>query len=132
MKKRTLKAVVCVVLAIALLIGGFLAWHYWISPLRVGEFALEDYAYFLEEFSFDKNVGAITDAREAREKGLAVLAEIYGEDVRDQKPFKVSFDEAADAWLIAGSLPPVPMMVGGTAHIIIASGGDVLAVWHEK
>lgn len=68
--KRTLLVSMCVVLAIAIIIGLPLVWYYWIRPLQVGTFALNDYAYYLDEFSSDEAVGTITNAGDAREKVL--------------------------------------------------------------
>ena len=134
MTKRALLISLCIILVIALITGLPLVWYYWIRPLQVDDFVLEDYAYYLEEFSSKKIVGAITNASDAREKGVAVLTDVYSKDViLGEKPFVVNYDENTDSWLISGSKPPVPFMLGGTAHIIInGSDGNVLAIWHEK
>ena len=131
--KKALLIVCSILVVIAFLIGGFHAWYFWIRPLKVYEFSLEEQVHHLEEFPSDEVVGPITNAREAREKGVAVLMDVYGEEkILDEKPYIVFYDETADAWMVAGSLPPV-FILGGTAHIIInGSDGDVLAVWHEK
>ena len=132
--KRVLCVSMCIVLAIASIIGLYLAWYYWIRPLRTYDFALENYTRYFEEFSSDEVVGPITDASDAREKGVSVLVDVYGEDVvRGEKPFLVGYDNNSDTWMVVGSLSPNPLMLGGTAHIVInGSDGAVLAVWHTK
>ena len=132
--KRALLVSVCIILVFSIIVGLLLAWHYWIRPSRIYDFALEDYTVVLEEFSSDEVVGPIADASDAREKGIAVLIDVYGEDlILGEKPFIVFYDKNTDAWMVCGSLPPILFILGGTAHIIInGSDGKVLAVWHEK
>ena len=133
MKKEWL-IIICVVLLVFITIGAFFAWHYVIKPSQVYEFSLEDYTYYLEKFSSDKVAEPINNADEAREKGIAILCEAYGEKtILSQKPFIVSCDQNTNSWMISGTLPPVPLILGGVAHIIIdGSSGDVLAMWHTK
>ena len=107
----------------------------------LGEYDITNYECQIEQFPSEKNVGPITDADDAIEKGVLVLTELYGaEEINDEKPFAAYYDPNSDTWLIRGSLPPavrysngysfVPM--GGVAKIIInTSDGDVIAVWHE-
>lgn len=132
--KRILLIFVCIILVFSIIVGLPLAWHYWIRPSRIYDFALEDYTVDLEEFSSDEVVGPIADASDAIEKGISVLIDVYGEDlILGEKPFIVFNDKNTDAWMVCGSLPPIPFILGGTAHIIInGSDGKVLAVWHEK
>lgn len=132
--KKALGISLWIILALALIIGLFLGWYYRIRPSRIGEFTAEDYTYYLEKFPSNTVVGAITDARDARKKGVAILTDIYSDDViSGEAPFVVYYDEQTDSWLICGSMPPIPFMRGGIGKIIIrGSDGDVLAVWHEK
>lgn len=132
--KKELLIITYIVLLIFIIIGAFLIWYYGIKPSHIYEFTLEDYTYYLEEFSSDKAVGPINNADEAREKGVAVLCEAFSEEtVLNQKPFIVSCDQNTNSWKISGSLFPIPSMHGGVAHIIIdGSSGDVLAMWHTK
>ena len=123
-------------------------WKYWIVVLAVlsimlavwicvsrysiGRFSLVDYQHFLSEFPCDEVVGPVEDARTARQKAFALWSEIYGkEEIEEEKPFTVCYDEENDAWLVNGSKPIFAL--GGSAHVIIrASDGQVLALWHEK
>ena len=108
---------------------------------RVGTFNLDDYSnmidWYVENKYFPKenvpeSLGFIDSPQVAKEKGVAVLKEIYGEEsLKDEEPFTVAFDEKNQAWLIQGTLPD--NMEGGVAHIIIQkSDGKVVAIWHDK
>jgi|GEM_PF-818592 len=107
----------------------------------VGTFKLEWYSrqidWYVGNEYFQKEdvpgpLGFIDSPQTAKEKGVAVLKEIYGEEtLKDEEPFGIAFDEKNQVWLIQGTLPD--NMEGGVAHIIIQkSDGKVIAVWHDK
>ena len=91
-------------------------------------------------------LGETATSRDAKKKAEAVLLEIYGKDILQQKPFHVYFDKENDTWLVVGNWfaysyrnSPFPRLItwlsmsGGVAYIIIRkSDGKVLAVWHTK
>ncbi|MBE6713624.1 MAG: hypothetical protein E7580_08995 [Ruminococcaceae bacterium] len=87
--------------------------------------------YFPKE-DVPESLGVIDSPQTAKEKGMAVLKKLYGEEtLKDEEPFGVSFDEENQAYLIQGTLPD--NMVGGVAHILIQkTDGKVIAVWHDK
>ena len=59
------------------------------------------------------------------------MIEIYGESVKNKKPYNVSFDEQNQVWMIQGTLPK--NWDGGVPHILIQkSDGRILAIWHDK
>ena len=124
------------ILTIAIIVGLYLAWYYWLRPLRTYDFTLENYTFFIEhpENAYDEVLGPIADANDARRKGISVLIDVYGEDViRSEKPFLVGYDQSSDTWMVIGSLSPIPLTLGGVAHIVInGSDGAVVAVWHTK
>jgi len=132
--KKVRRVIVGAVILIVLLIGLYLIWFYWISPLQVGSFTLADYTQNIEKFPSEKVVGPITDAKQAKEKGTVALMDVFGEEkILGEKPIRVCYDENTDSWLVYGSLPPIPFMLGGVAKVIIrGSDGAVLALWHEK
>ena len=72
-----------------------------------------------------------SDAADAVEKAETLWVETYGEQVKEEKPYQVFYDENSDSWLIQGTLRA--NSVGGVANFL-AEGktGKVLAVWHEK
>ena len=121
-------------IVIALIVFLSLVWNRYIEPTRTSQFELKDYEYYLTEFPYEKFVGPIDDSRTAKEKGIAVLKEIYGDEIAEEEaPFYVSYDRQNDAWLIHGSLPMLPLMDGGVGYVILSgTDGDVLAVWHTK
>lgn len=130
--KKTVFWLVCIVALIAIGIGAYLAWFYWIHPLQVQEFSLKDYSYELASFPSDLAVEPIEDAADAREKACSVLVNVFGEEkINNQKPLMTCYDKDSDTWLVYGTLSPLTL--GGTAHIIInAEDGAVLAIWHTK
>lgn len=98
---------------------------------KVKKFKLEDYNTFIGKFSSGKVLGATESAQTAKEKAEVFWVEIYGESVKDEKPYEVLFDEENQVWLVGGGLPKD--MDGGVACILIKkSDGKVLGVWHGK
>jgi hypothetical protein len=102
------------------------------TNMRVGDYKLEKYEYELVTFPSDKILGPIDTAEIAKENAEEVWNEMYGEEnIKNEKPYRVSFDEKSETWMVNGSLPPLHL--GGVAYIIMQkSDGKVLAVWHTK
>ena len=99
---------------------------------HVKNFELNEYQWVIDTFPSEKNVGSITDANDAIQKAQVIWIEIYGEDVKEQKPYQVSYDDQNAVWLVEGTLKG-RRQKGGVAKILIeGQSGDVLAVWHEK
>lgn len=95
------------------------------------DFDLDFYAEEIAQFPSDKVLGPVTSAEDAKEKAESVWLEVFGEEVKQEKPYGVSYDKDTGTWLVQGHLPRY--MVGGVAHILIReSDGAVLAVWHYK
>ena len=97
----------------------------------VRSFDLGDYQAMIEQFPSEKVLGRIGDADNLRQRAEEAWVEIYGESVREEKPYIVSYDEANGVWLVSGSLRPFSL--GGTAQMLVENDtGKVLAVWHNK
>ena len=81
--KRIFRAFMLIILAIALIVGLYLAWYYWLRPLRTYDFTLENYTFFIEhpENAYDEVLGPIADANDAREKAFLFLL-MYTEKIR--------------------------------------------------
>ena len=126
-KKRFLS--IAIVLILLLLVGGGLCLLLK-KDKTVGSFMLTDYSDFIERFPSEKMVGRIDSVQTAMEKAEVVWKEIYGDEVKDVKPYKASFDDKNRVWLIEGTLRK--KMVGGVPHILIQEDGRVLAIWHDK
>lgn len=133
------KLIVLGIVVVFALIGALFAFVT-LRDARVEPFNLNEEKYYLraiQDFPPEKILGSerflgeVLTAEDAKNKALDVWLEVYGEDVKDEKPFKVFYDEQNEIWLVIGSLPP--NYVGGVAHIIMRkSDGKVLTVWHDK
>lgn len=130
MKKKFI--IICSI--IILLLGGIVALHFY-KTTKVEKFNIEEYKQYIIDFPSDEILGSIDDADMAKEKAEYIWRKIYGDSIKDERPYKVFIDDSNDAWLVTGSLHTglFSSKKGGTAHIIIKkSDGKVLAIWHEK
>ena len=90
-----------------------------------------DYSYYISEFSSNEVLGKIDNAEIAKEKAESIWRGIYGESIKNEKPYQVFFDATNEVWLVSGTMPR--NQKGGVANILIQkSDGKVLAVWHDK
>lgn len=129
MRKR--KSVVLFVLIIVMLIGGVYVGIFQNKNLNVKEFEINDYQYYIDNFPSEENVGKIVDAKDAIKKAERIWIKLYGESIKDEKPYQVFYDENDGIWLVCGTLRS--NRKGGVANILIQSKtGKVLAVWHDK
>ena len=120
-------------LLICLLAGLALSIIIYISIVnnKVGKFSVLDYEYFISEFPTSIVAGNINSADEAKKEAEKIWIDIYGEGIKGQRPYKVSYDSVNQVWMVRGTL--FGNQNGGTAAILInKEGGEVLAVWHEK
>ena len=103
------------------------------TPGSFEAFRLEDYRDTMEQFPSEESFGPITDTEFLLEKAEDLWIRIYGKDIRDQRPYLLSYDETAGVWLIRGTFPYPDNYVGGVANMLVENAtGNVLAVWHEK
>lgn len=127
MKKKIL--IISIAVIIVLFGGGY--WLYLNSTGEVDTFCLQDYSKIIDEFPSDIVLGPVDDAKTAKKQAEKIWIDIYGKSVKKEKPYKISFDEDQQVWLVQGTLPR--NYNGGTAQILIQkSDGKVLAVWHYK
>ena len=63
-----------------------------------------------------------------------ILFEVYGEEqMTQQRPYIVMYDEENESWLISGNSEYLEGALGGVANIIIsARDGKLLAIWHGE
>ena len=129
------KKLLIVLIVAVFSIGGLIIVFDYLYPTKVGDFNLSEYYDIITEFSSDRVLGPVDDAKTAKEKAEHLWVEIYGEFVREEKPYQVFFDKTNDVWLVTGTLPQ-PLfgeVVGGVAYILLRKvDGKVLAVWHYK
>ncbi len=112
-----------------ILIGGIVSYD--INNNAVKSFSINEYKRFIEEFKTDIVIGEILNKTDAIRNAEKIWIEIYGESIKEKRPYKVLFDSKNDIWLVKGTLPV--NMFGGVPYILIQkSDGKVLAVWHDK
>lgn len=97
----------------------------------LGNFKLTDYSYAIADFPSDKVLGSVDNAQLAKENAEVIWKEIYGESIKDMRPYIVSFDNENQVWLVKGTLQK--NWKGGVPYILIQKkDGKVLAIWHTK
>jgi hypothetical protein len=101
---------------------------------KVNFFNVEDYSSFISEFPSDRLLGPVVNAEKAKTCAESIWIELYGPDVLDERPYKLSYDATNKIWLVQGNIRNFfGSSKGGTSHILIQeSDGKVLAVWHDK
>jgi len=125
-------AVFCGIVLIGL---GLIIMLLFIRAPKIKDFKINEYNRYIDEFQSDKVLGPIDNAKTAKEKAESVWIEMFGESIKQEKPYKVFFDKSNDVWLVTGSMHRSLFgeVKGGVANIIIKkSDGKVLAVWHDK
>jgi len=98
---------------------------------KIKEFSLNEYNDYIQRFPSDRKTDTIESAKMAKVEAEKIWIEIYGKQVKKEKPYNVFYDDKNEVWLINGSLRKG--WVGGVAYILIRKhDGKVLAVWHCK
>lgn len=132
MKKRTV-VLSCAAICIAAIVILILALpKFQTESTEVKPFGLNKYRRELAAFPSNKEVGRILDERDVLAKAEQVFLETFGEDVLEEKPFKLYYDEQNKVWLVTGSCPSGSQYKGGAAYLLVDEEGHVLAVWHEE
>lgn len=101
------------------------------TTLMVGKFDLSDYNDELAEFPGDRFFGPIVTPKEAIEAAKEIWIEkLSAGNPINGEPIMVCYDENSDCWLVYGTLPDDPSLLGEVPYAIIRkSDGKVLAVW---
>ena len=110
---------------------------FFISFVCLMSFQMTDYEHHIEQYEGEIILGQISSQCDARRKAEVVFVEYFGERALANRPYRVSFDEENDAWLVRGiMITPFPRIltywtfVGSVPMMIIrGSDGKVLAVW---
>ena len=101
------------------------------KAVDIDAFDVSDYNYYIMHFPSEENLGNVSSTDELLEKVEAIWIEEYGEEVKNEKPYQLLYDEKNDVWLVQGTLPL--NMMGGVANILVEGNtGKVLAIWHDK
>lgn len=83
-----------------------------------------------EKFTPNIVTQRITSNEIAKKEAERVWIDLYGDEVKENKPYKVFYDKQEDTWLITGSLPPG--WIGGVPYALIRTNGEIIAVWHDE
>jgi hypothetical protein len=104
----------------------------------IGSFHLSEYQRDIDSFPMERNVGNVEDYLTAAERAKEIWIEIFGTESNGEprdptrgRPVLVYYDADNECWLVRGTLPPNPNLLGGAPYTIIRSDGEVLAVWHD-
>lgn len=133
---RNNKIILCSILLIVVMFGGIIIFNIFkiLNNTKIESFNLNDEPYYLQaiqDFPSDKLLGEITTAKNAKEKASSEWIKLFGEKVKNEKPYKVLYDEQNEIWLVKGSLPKG--WKGGVSYILIQkSDGKILAIWHDQ
>lgn len=93
-------------------------------------FLLDDYQQSIEQFSVDAQVGLITDIHTAAEAATGLWNSLLSPQeitATQDAPIQVYYNQDADYWLVKGT--PNTGTAETVPCAIIASSGDVIAVW---
>lgn len=93
--------------------------------LNVAQFLFNNYAHRLP-------IDAIPDEETAMVVGKAVLEAVCGKDmILNQGPFNARYDERKKYWVVSGTWPDDPNLVGGLSYIFLRkSDGKILEIVH--
>jgi len=101
------------------------------DSLVINTFEASEYEDYIKSFPSEEILGSISDEKDLLEKVEVILIENYGERIKNEKPYRVSYDKVNGIWLVQGTLHPNEM--GGVANILVEGNtGKVLAMWHGK
>lgn len=128
-KRRVLLITVAVTVVLLAVIAALIV----IALNTAHPFSLQEphYQRIMQEFASDRIAAPVDSVKEAKQVAQEIWCEIYGTDeILDEKPYVVYYDEAEEVWLVTGTM--LPFALGGVAKILIHKDGAVLAVWHEK
>lgn len=102
------------------------------NPSEIKSFEVSDYQYYIDNFPSDEILGSVRDAEDAKKKAEELWIELYGRDIKKERPYKVYYDAKNEVWMVEGTLP-FYYGDGGVAYILMEKEtGKVLAVWHDK
>jgi len=98
---------------------------------KIKEFSLNEYNDYIQRFPSDRKTDTVESAKMAKVEAEKIWIEIYGEKVKNRKPYNVFYDDKNGVWLIKGSLRKGED--AGVPYILIRKHDcKVLAVWHCK
>ena len=105
------------------------------DPAEIQTFDISEYEYYINTFSSEEYLEPFSDVQGLLTETERIWVNLYGESVKEEKPYQVHYDKQADVWLVCGTIQTAPWTIttGGVAYILVENNsGKVLAVWHEK
>lgn len=124
--------------------------NYYFYSSKIHSFTIDDYAENISRCRADdyynetipETSGRIDNIKDAKDYADKLWKQLYGESLKDEKPYIVEYDSVNKAWHVRGSLSFGVRLghflgdrnfKGGVAHFIFnESDGQILAVWHDK
>lgn len=120
-------SIVCVGIFLILIVIIFVLFNIF----YVKKFDVTEYDAEINQFPCDIVVGKVNTKTQAKKKAEELWIELYGAEIKEEKPYKVYYDEEKEVWMVTGCMSFLAK--GGVAYAIISKqDGRVLAVWHEK
>ncbi len=120
------KSVLIIGILLALLIGGAISFLSPSMESKVKDFDVATYNSYIKQFPSEEILGPIDDAKNAEEKAETVWLELYGDEVKNKKPYTIFFDDSNEVWLVEGSLSK--NRIGGVPHILIQRSDGKTAI----
>ena len=101
--------------------------------IEIKSFDASEYSHITDMFPSEDYFGPIVDVKSLLEDVEHLWIREFGDEVKQEKPYKVFYDDRSGVWLVQGTLPTSQNSDGGVANILVDNAtGKVLAVWHEK
>lgn len=130
------KIIVIVVVVLIIAVAAGILYISFIKNDIDGDFKLDDYNEYIDfynnNFTKEKkveSVGPIDSPQDAKKAAETIWIEVYGDSVKQKKPYHVRFDEENQVWFVCGT---VLFMEGGPNILIQKSDGKILAIWQNK
>lgn len=100
------------------------------SANKIQEFNLIEYEKEIEQFKSERVIDKIENSKDAIKEAEKVWNEIYGDKIKELKPYEVLYDTKNQVWLVKGTIKE--NYIGGVPYILVQANGKVLAIWHDK
>lgn len=80
-------------------------------------FDIKDFQNEIDEFPSSDNIGPVNSVDDLLDKAERIPIRVYGEEIKNEKPFEVSHDGKHEIWMICGTL--TPGYEGGAVNILV-------------
>lgn len=91
----------------------------------------DSYLSYIEKDPLNEKLDSVSDANDLVNQIESIWIGIYGDRIKEQRPYQVFYDEKNAIWMVKGTLKENEL--GGVAYALIADGTwEVLAIWHDR